>query len=80
MAAPGMGDVLTGIVTALLGRGLDPFDAASLAAWWHGAAADAAYEELGGYGILASEAADALPLIEGALRKGIEEGHPCHHE
>jgi len=68
MAAPGFGDVLTGIVTALLARGLSPLDAASLGAWWHGAAADLASERLGGYGLLASECADALPAVEGSLR------------
>ena len=35
---------------------------------WHGAAADAAFSKLGGYGLLSSEAADALPGIEGRLR------------
>jgi len=69
MAGPGFGDVLTGMVTALLGRRLDPFDAASLAAWWHGAAADDASARLGGYGLLASECADALPCVEGRLRE-----------
>lgn len=69
MAAPGMGDVLTGVIAALLARGLDPFDAASLGVWWHGAAADLAFERLGGYGLLASEVADALPAVEGALRE-----------
>lgn len=68
MAAPGMGDVLTGVVAALLARGLLPVDAASLAAWWHGAAADLAFERLGGFGLLASEVADALPAIEGRMR------------
>ncbi len=71
MAGPGFGDILTGVVTALLGRGLGAFDAASLAAWWHGAAADEAGDGLGGYGLLASEAADALPRVEGRLRARI---------
>ncbi len=68
MAGPGFGDVLTGMVAALLGRGLEPADAAALAAWWHGAAADVAHGRLGGYGLLASECADALPAVEGRLR------------
>ncbi len=68
MAGPGFGDVLTGVIAALLGRGLRDADAASLGAWWHGAAADLAAEDLGGYGLLASECADALPLIEGEMR------------
>ncbi len=42
LATGGTGDVLTGIVAALLAAGLAPFDTAGLAAWWHGAAADAA--------------------------------------
>ena len=68
MAGPGLGDVLTGIAAALLGRGLPAYDAAALAAWWHGAAADEADEILGGYGLLASECADALPRVEGRIR------------
>ncbi len=68
MAGPGFGDVLTGIAAALLGRGEEAYDAASLAAWWHGAAADLAFQRLGGYGLMASECADALPGVEGSLR------------
>lgn len=69
MAGPGFGDVLTGMAAALLARGTDPFDAASLAVWWHGAAADRAAADLGGYGLLASECADALPAVEGEMRR-----------
>jgi hydroxyethylthiazole kinase-like uncharacterized protein yjeF len=68
MAGPGFGDVLTGIVSSLAARGMDPLEATSLGAWWHGAAADLASDRLGGYGLLASEAADALPAVEGTLR------------
>ncbi|HYW93363.1 MAG TPA: NAD(P)H-hydrate dehydratase [Gammaproteobacteria bacterium] len=42
MATGGMGDVLTGVVAGLLAQGLEPFDAARLGAFLHGAAADAA--------------------------------------
>jgi len=63
MAAPGTGDVLTGIVGSLLARGSEPFDALSLAVFWHGAAADEAFSK-SGYGILASEIAANLPVIE----------------
>jgi len=68
MAGPGFGDVLTGIAAALLGRGEEAYDAASLAAWWHGAAADLAFRKIGGYGLMASECAEALPQVEGSLR------------
>lgn len=42
MATGGMGDVLTGICAAFLGQKLPVFDAARLAAWFHGRAADRA--------------------------------------
>ena len=42
MATAGTGDVLTGMISALLGQGLGPFEAARLGAWAHGAAGDVA--------------------------------------
>lgn len=38
LATAGTGDVLTGVIGALLARGVDPFEAAAAAAWVHGAA------------------------------------------
>lgn len=61
LATGGTGDVLTGIVAALLASGCDAFEAAGLAAWWHGAAADGLPQTRVGFGLLASELADALP-------------------
>lgn len=49
MATGGSGDVLAGILTALLGQGVPPLEAAAAAAWLHGAAGDLAAEELGQY-------------------------------
>ncbi|MGB4580441.1 MAG: NAD(P)H-hydrate dehydratase, partial [Coriobacteriia bacterium] len=40
LARAGSGDVLTGMLGGLLGRGVDPFDAALLAAHLHGRAAE----------------------------------------
>ncbi len=39
LAVAGAGDVLAGLIGSLLAGGLDPFDAASVGSWLHGAAA-----------------------------------------
>ena len=75
LATGGTGDVLTGVVAALLGSGMSAFEAAGLAAWWHGAAADRRTADRGvAFGLLASELADALPETAAALRSQTE-GH-----
>lgn len=61
MAAPGMGDVLTGLVAAHLARGLVALDAALLGVYLHGLAGDLAAAATGPWGLLASEVADQVP-------------------
>ena len=64
MASGGMGDVLTGVVAALLAQGLDGFDAASAGACVHAAAGDVAARD-GRRGMLASDVIAALrPLAD----------------
>ncbi|MBC9733753.1 NAD(P)H-hydrate dehydratase [Nocardioides marmotae] len=58
LATAGAGDVLGGVVGALLATGLEPFDAASVGSWLHGAAATLAAR---GGPLVASEVARALP-------------------
>ncbi|TNM36668.1 NAD(P)H-hydrate dehydratase [Nocardioides albidus] len=58
LATAGAGDVLGGLIGALLAAGLDPFDAASVGSWLHGAAATQASA---GGPIVASDVAAALP-------------------
>ncbi len=61
MATGGMGDVLTGLIAALLGQGLGPFDAARLAAYVHGLAGDRCARRIGPVGYLARDLAEQLP-------------------
>jgi NAD(P)H-hydrate epimerase len=67
LASGGTGDVLTGVVAGLLAAGLPPFEAAGLASWWHGATADRVAQARVGFGLLASELADALPATAEAI-------------
>lgn len=68
LAAGGTGDVLTGMLAGLLAQGLDPFEAATLASFLHGHAADVLSAGRGNSGLLAAEIADALPAVCSELR------------
>ena len=59
----GSGDVLAGVITALLGAGLPPLEAAACGAWLHGAAGDRCAAELGQYGMLPTDMLSALPRL-----------------
>ncbi len=61
MATGGTGDVLTGIITALLCQGLSPFDAARLGAHVHGLAGDLGAAEVGEVSLIASDLIRFLP-------------------
>ena len=61
MATGGTGDILTGIITALVCQGLSPFDAAVLGAHVHGKAGDLAAAELGQVSMIASDLLRHLP-------------------
>ena len=63
MATGGTGDVLTGIITALVCQGLTAFEAAQLGVHLHGAAGDLAAEELGQVGMIASDLIQFLPAV-----------------
>ena len=55
MATGGAGDVLTGLLAALIGQGMNPFDAACCAAHLHGRAGDLAAADLSRPGLIASD-------------------------
>ena len=61
IAKGGSGDVLCGILCALLAQGFDPFFSAGCAAWLHGRAGDLAAEELGEYSVTPSDIISRLP-------------------
>ena len=61
MSTAGSGDVLTGVITAMLCQGLPPLAAARLAVHVHGLAGDLAAAQLGQVGMIASDLLDFLP-------------------
>lgn len=68
MATAGLGDVLAGLVGALLAQGMEAFDAACLAVWLHANAG----EQQGKFG-RGLAASDLIP----AIRQLLEEQAPC---
>ena len=71
MATGGSGDVLTGLIAALLGQRLEPFAAAQLGVYLHGRAGDLVAEEIGQVGMIASDLLNQLPR---ALREHVHSG------
>lgn len=63
MATGGSGDVLAGILAALLGQGIPPLEAAAAAAWLHGTAGDRAAGRLGQYAMGPLDLLEALPRL-----------------
>jgi ADP-dependent NAD(P)H-hydrate dehydratase / NAD(P)H-hydrate epimerase len=68
LATAGTGDVLTGLLAALLAQGLPEFDAARLAVFVHGRAGELAGEEVGVPGAIASDVVERLPRAFAWLR------------
>ena len=70
MATGGSGDVLSGIITSLLGQKhleAGPMDRVCAAAFLHGLAGDIAAENIGEYGMTAADIADAVAAAINAL-------------
>jgi ADP-dependent NAD(P)H-hydrate dehydratase len=60
MASGGTGDVLCGLIAALLGQKLEPFAAAQLGVYLHGRAGDLAREQVGEASLIATDLLDFL--------------------
>ncbi len=71
MAKGGSGDVLTGMIAALIAQGLAPFEAAQLGVWLHGAAGDFAAKVFGEVSLLPTDLLEYLP-------KAFCISHPLH--
>ncbi len=60
LATGGSGDVLTGVIAALIGQGAGPFEAAALGAFLHGLSADMAVTRISGRSLLPGDVAEGL--------------------
>ena len=68
LATAGTGDVLAGIVGALLAQGAAPYDAAVAGVHVHAAAGEAVRAEFGDAGLLASDLLTRVPVVLRDLR------------
>lgn len=78
MATGGSGDVLAGVILALLGQGFPAKQAVPMAVWLHGAAGDLCAKEIGEYGMTPTDIIAALPRV---IEEHVEqEGEECAAE
>ncbi len=67
LATAGSGDVLTGIIAALLAQGAEAVDAARLGVYIHGLTGARAAETLGSHGVTASDLVEEIPAVMSAM-------------
>jgi hydroxyethylthiazole kinase-like uncharacterized protein yjeF len=77
MASGGMGDVLTGMIGALLAQGLPMGDALELGVYLHGLAGDRVAAEKGAVGMAAGDLLDHLPVLIRELSGKADTGKPA---
>jgi NAD(P)H-hydrate epimerase len=77
MATAGTGDVLSGVIAALMAQQLTSAEAARLGVWVHGLAGDAAAKALGELALTANDVIDFLPGIWQQLRLETSAGFPA---
>jgi NAD(P)H-hydrate epimerase len=70
LASGGTGDVLAGVIGALMAQGSDPFTASVSGVYVHAAAGRRISQKLGDAGLLASDLLPEIPLVLHALRQG----------
>jgi ADP-dependent NAD(P)H-hydrate dehydratase / NAD(P)H-hydrate epimerase len=72
MASGGMGDALTGMIAGFLAQGFEPFQAACLGVYTHGAAADECISGVASRGLVASDLLERVPRVIGWLEGVVE--------
>jgi NAD(P)H-hydrate epimerase len=70
MATAGSGDVLTGIISSLIGQGLAPFKSAVLGVYLHGLAGDQAKSTIGSYSVIAGDIIENIPPAISKIKRG----------
>lgn len=76
LASGGTGDVLAGIIGALLAQGLKPGPAARLGVYLHGAAGESIRDRIGDAGLIASDLPDSIPIVRKRLASLAERNKP----
>ncbi|MGD9162934.1 MAG: NAD(P)H-hydrate dehydratase [Desulfobacteraceae bacterium] len=76
LATGGTGDVLTGIISGLLARGLSEIKASTAGVYLHGLAADYFTEQNGESGLIATDLLDIIPFLIDSLNRG---EYPLEH-
>ena len=75
LATAGTGDVLSGVIAALLAQGMDTFAAAAAGVWLHVLAGrEAARRQGAAEGVIAGDVIAALPAVRRPKRGGVETG------
>jgi NAD(P)H-hydrate epimerase len=69
MATAGAGDVLGGLIAALLAQGLPAFAAARIGVWVHGRAGDLRARDRGEAGLVAGDLIDGIAEVWAAWRR-----------
>ena len=67
MATAGMGDVLSGVIGALIAQGLSGYEAAGAAVWIHAVAGERAGKRRGRIGLLATDLEPYLMELRTAM-------------
>jgi NAD(P)H-hydrate epimerase len=79
LASAGTGDVLSGVIAALLSQGVDGFTAAAAGVWLHAEAGREAARRIGAVeGVIATDVIAALPAVRSQAPHGVtREGRPA---